>query len=241
MPDARRHRGPDPHDAAAFDPTAVPALREAVGDLSWLFSRGYAERSALKLVGDRLSLTERQRNAVRRSACSDEALARRRRSHVASDQLAGQPIAIDGFNLLTTVEAALGGAALFLGRDGALRDLAGVHGTYRKVAETLPALALVGRWLAEARVGPCLWVFDRPISNSGRIKQLAEAQAREAGWAWQVELAANADGMLIESQAVVASADSGIIDRCARWTSLAHAVVERAVPNARLIDLRTEA
>ena len=77
MPDSRTHRGPDPRDAEAFGAAAWPALREAVHELSWLLGRGYAIVSALKLVGDRWSLTERQRMAVRRAACSDEARARR--------------------------------------------------------------------------------------------------------------------------------------------------------------------
>ena len=77
MPDARAHRGPDPRDRDAFAPAAWPRLREAVADLSWLLTRGYAEASSLKLVGDRLALTERQRMAVRRCACADAARARR--------------------------------------------------------------------------------------------------------------------------------------------------------------------
>ena len=45
-----------------------------MADFSWLLTRGYAEKGALKLVGDRFSLTERQRLAVMRSACSDQHL-----------------------------------------------------------------------------------------------------------------------------------------------------------------------
>jgi len=33
-------------------------------------------------------------------------------------------------------------------RDGAYRDMASMHGSYRKVAETLPALELLGRTIA---------------------------------------------------------------------------------------------
>src|SRR5256885_8530001 len=44
---------------------------------SWLLSRGYQPKSALKLVGDRHSLRERQRLAVGRAACSDESRERR--------------------------------------------------------------------------------------------------------------------------------------------------------------------
>ena len=77
MPDKRAHRGRDPHDDRAFGSPAWPALRGAVADLSWLLSHGYARVSAIKLVGDRWSLTERQRKAVGRSACSDSACERR--------------------------------------------------------------------------------------------------------------------------------------------------------------------
>ena len=110
----------------------------AVADLSWLLSRGYAVVSALKLAGDRWRLTERQRQAVRRAACSDQARERRRAHQVAPADLSGQVLLIDGFNVLTTIEAALGGAVVLVCRDQTCRDIAGLHGSYRKVAETEP-------------------------------------------------------------------------------------------------------
>src|SRR5206468_10760748 len=127
LPDSRSHRGPDPRDAEAFGPAAIGPLRQAVAELSWLLERGYATTSALKLVGDRYALTERQRAAVRRCACSDSALSRRSRHRAGPDQTRGQVVELDGFNVLTTVEAALGGAVVLRGRDGCDRDLAGVH------------------------------------------------------------------------------------------------------------------
>jgi len=41
---------------------------------------------------------------------------------------------------------------LMFGRDGALRDMASIHGSYRKVEETVPALELTTQTLAELRV-----------------------------------------------------------------------------------------
>ena len=72
MPDTRNHRGPDPRDDDAFGPHAWPALRQAVAELSWLLERGYASTSALKLVGDRWSLTERQREFLTEQAIKFE-------------------------------------------------------------------------------------------------------------------------------------------------------------------------
>lgn len=115
MPDNRRHRGPHPHDVDLFRPEVQPTLREAVAHLSWLMTRGYAVPSALKLVGDRFSLLERQRRAVVRSACSDQSLAGRTARRIDVSQLRDRELEIDGFNLLTTVEAALAGGVLLLG------------------------------------------------------------------------------------------------------------------------------
>ena len=75
--------------------------------------------------------------AVRRAACSTIPPGDRRRDgDYHACELKGQDLLIDGFNVVTTVETALGGGAVLHCRDETYRDLAGIHGTYRKVAET---------------------------------------------------------------------------------------------------------
>jgi hypothetical protein len=236
LPDTRNHRGPDPRDDEAFGPHAWPALRRAVAELSWLLERGYASTSALKLVGDRWSLTERQRAAVRRCACGDSALARRLRHQAPAQDVRGEIVELDGFNVLTTVEAALGGAVVLRGRDGCDRDLAGVHGTYRRVGETVPGIALIGDVLAELGATGARWLLDSPISNSGRLRGLILAAAESRGWTWAVQLVRNPDPILADSTALVATADSAILDRCARWLGLARLVIDTRIPSARIVD-----
>ncbi len=221
MPDTREHRGPHPADAELFTPEALPRLREAVADFSLLLTKGYADKSALKLVGDRFSLTQRQRLAVMRGSCSDQQLQSRLARRVPVEALAGQPIAIDGYNLLITVEAALSGGLIFIGRDGCFRDLASIHGTYRKVEETVPAVELIGDFLTEISklcvepdvqrpFGPgppsnrgqdardtttaqILWLLDSPVSNSGRLKTLIGEIARAHAWPWEIRLTISPD------------------------------------------------
>ncbi len=171
MPDKRTHRGPHPADEKLFATGAISNLQSAIADYSLLRTKGYAEKSTLKLVGDRFSLTERQRLAIMRSACSDQQLTSRTRRCVAMENLAGQPIIIDGYNVLITIEAAMSGGVIFKGRDGCYRDLASIHGTYRKVTETIPAVQLIGRFLKEIAVAEALWLLDSPVSNSGRLKR----------------------------------------------------------------------
>ena len=239
MPDKRTHRGPHPADEKLFAPGAISNLRLALADFSLLLTKGYAEKSALKLVGDRFSLTERQRLAIMRSACSDQQLAARSRRRVELKDLAGQAIAIDGYNALITIEAAISGGVIFKGRDGCFRDLASIHGTYRKVTETIPALQLVGGFLKEIGVTETRWLLDSPVSNSGRLKTLIGELAEKAGCNWEIELLLSPDAELIKTNQIVASTDSVVLDACQRWVNLATEIVEQKLPSAWIIDLDT--
>lgn len=237
MPDRRRHRGPHPEDAELFAPAAWPRLQAAVADYSWLLTRGYAEPSAMKIVGDRHALNERQRVAVARSACSDQALELRRSKQVALEGVRGEPLWIDGFNILTTIEVALGGGVILAARDGCYRDIASVHGTYRKVEETRPSVEIAGQLIEAMRPGDCVWYLDSPVGNSGRLRSILLETARERSRDWRVELVANPDAILSSSTAIVATADSVILDRCARWANLGREAIARYVPRARVVPV----
>lgn len=240
MPDIRKHRGPHPADGELFAAKHHSTLRQAVADLSWLWTRGYSQNAALKLVGDRFQLTERQRLAVARSACSDQSLARRSETHCDDSELAGGELHIDGFNLLTTIEAALAGGVLLIGRDGCIRDMASMHGSYRKVAETIPAIEAIGRAIAKLRVDRCRLLFDQPVSNSGRISQLVRETAAKNGWHWDADLLPDPDAALIASDAIVVSADSVVIDGCQHWFNLAARMLARLTTKSIVIDLRLD-
>jgi hypothetical protein len=237
MPDKRSHRGPHPADEKLFAPAAISDLRSALADYSLLLTKGYAEKSALKLVGDKFSLTQRQRLAVMRSACSDQQLAFRSKRRVELKDIANQPIAIDGYNVLITVEAAMSGGVIFKGRDGCFRDLASIHGTYRKVAETIPAVELIGRFLKEIDAGKVLWLLDSPVSNSGRLKTLIGELADKNNWNWEIQLLLSPDAELIKTNQIVASSDSVILDGCRKWTNLAAEIITRKIPSTTIIDL----
>jgi len=237
MPDKRTHRGPHPADAKLFAPAAIGNLAAALADFSLLRTKGYAEKSALKLVGDKFSLTERQRLAVMRSACSDQQLASRKQRCLPIAALAGQSLTIDGYNVLITIEAAMSGAVVFKGRDSCFRDLASVHGTYRKVTETIPAVQLIGDFLKEIAVTKVLWLLDSPVSNSGRLKMLIGELARKSNWDWQIQLLLSPDAELIKTTSVVATSDSVVLDGCKRWVNLARAIIEEKLPNVSLVDL----
>ncbi len=210
---------PDPTDRAAFAERDLGALRAATLELSWLLERGYAEAAALKLVGDKHQLTGRQRMAVRRCACP-EPRAEARRARRLQD-VHGLDVAVDGFNQLVTTERGLAGGAVLLGRDGALRDVASVHGTWRRSERTGDALdRLVAGLRGAASV---TWILDAQVSNSGRL----------AGWLrdrgqGDVRLEGNADAALLETGRVLATSDAVLLDRAPGWLPLAEAVLRAA-------------
>lgn len=144
---------------------------------------------------------------------------------------------IDGYNLLTTVEAALAGGVILAAQDGCYRDMASVHGTWRRVDETAPAIDMIGRVLSEAKVRDCLWYLDRPVSNSGRLKHILLDRAAANGWPWCVELVADPDRILSAADGPILSADSEILDQCASWVNAGAELIRAFIPQAWVIDL----
>jgi hypothetical protein len=234
----RRHRGAHPKDRRLFDAALLPTLRGAVADLSWLLSRGYAPTASLKLVGDQFALKERQRLAVARAACSDQQRESRERICLPLESVRGEDLLIDGFNIVVTTEAALSGGVLIRCRDGCVRDMSSVHGSYRSVAETEEAIRLISEILFGAEPASALWLLDQPVSNSGRLAQRIRETAAEHNWPWSVEVVMNPDKILRSADQIVVTADSNILDSVKGWINLGEMLVTQRQPEAWIVDLR---
>lgn len=192
------------------------------------------------MVGDRYALRDRQRMALQRCAAGHEESRRRRSSAVEASALEGRTVAVDGYNVLLTLEAALSGGVLLLARDGAVRDLAAMSAHYRRVQATRPALALLKHFFERSGCCDVRWYLDRPVANSDRLRRLIEKEVRGATPPWTVELVDQVDRVLATGGDLVATADSGIIDRVDQWLNLSRAIVEGSIPDAWLVDLRGE-
>lgn len=211
----------------------------AAHDLGWLLDRDYPMGAALVLVGDRYHLKARQRLALQRSLCSADD-ARARQAHAVSrEQVSGRTLHLDGLNVVISVEVALGGGVLIAARDGTLRDLAGLRGSYRVVAETAPAIAAIADTIRALAPGRVRIAIDRPVSNSGRLRAQLLAAAPAFGAPLEVDLVASADVVLrdVPGVDVVASADSVVMERAVAWANLVAWVVSDHVPAANVIPL----
>ena len=232
-----RNRGKQSSDDKLFAQKWNPIFKEAVDDLCFLLTRGYADNSALQLVGNRYKLNKRQRIAIWRMSCSHQQLMSRKQSSCKAEDLKNEQIQIDGFNLLILIESALSGAFIFKSRDGLYRDISSVHGSYKRVLKTEKALLLIGNQLNELEVESIKWYFDQPVSNSGRLKTKLLELSKANHFDWEVELVFDPDKILSESSKIVVSSDGWILDRANRWFNLGAYIIENQITNSNIIEI----
>ena len=155
--------------------------------------------------------------------------------------MSGRRLVVDGLNVITTIEVALAGGVLLAGRDGCLRDMASFHGSYRLVDETERAVQILIECVEAMEPEETTVYIDRPVSNSGRLAEVVRTEAVSMGSTLVAMTADDVDGTLVRSGAVVATADSAILDRCEGWVNLARLAVERArLRGSWLLELRNE-
>lgn len=226
-----KHRGKHPNDDKNFAAKWKPILTEASSDLSFLLGKGYAEKSASEIVGNRYRLNTRQRKALMRICCPSDKIESRKSKEIPVDQLKGKTLIVDGYNLLIITEVALSGGYIFEGMDGCYRDVASIHGSYKKVEETLPALELIGRVSQELGIEHLHWYFDAPVSNSGRLKVLLYELAEEHGYNWKIDLVHNPDKELVRLNQISVTSDGWIIDESDQWTNLTRYIIDNYIQN----------
>lgn len=232
----QRHRGMHPNDQALFSGEQLLRLRDAVYEFCWLLNRGYARHSVIQLVSDHHQLTKRQRLAISRAACSNSNRELRRTTCLRIEQIKDRQLVIDGFNLIISVETAMAGGLLLRCCDGCIRDIAGIHGTYRPVHETRQAIELVGNVLRAFSPASVLWLFDKPVSNSGRLAEIIRDIAKAHCWNWQAELIENPDQVIRNSCKVAITSDSAILDGEVQWVNLGAYLVTNYFHESWLID-----
>ncbi|KXX67460.1 DUF434 domain-containing protein [Flammeovirga sp. SJP92] len=232
-----RNRGKQSNDENFFSSKWHPTLKEAVDDLCFLLTRGYGASSSLKLVGNRYRLNKRQHLAIARISHSDQAIELRNNKALKDKELTNKSVEIDGFNLLILMESYLSEGYILKGRDGVFRDIASVHGTYKKVMKTDEALIKIGTALKELNISSVKWYLDQPISNSGSLKSKLLEVSNEHSFNWDVELVLSPDKVLAKSQEIVISSDGWILDNATQWYNLGAYLIEKPDENLNIIQV----
>lgn len=229
-------RGFDPEDERFFSYEAIKYLKIAQEEIQWLIDRDYKLDSAANFVGNHYLLSSRQRLALKRVSATSTQYRKRKSSLLPLDFLSDGCIYIDGFNLIINLEVALSGSILVLGKDDVLRDLAGLRGTYRIIDKTDMALKLIGKVLNEHSVPEVKFFLDKPVSNSGRLKDKIFESAKFWNIPTKVELVRNPDSILSKMERVV-TGDSIILDNCTSWFNLSGIIVRSYIKDAWIVKL----
>lgn len=229
-------RGFDPDDVKIFSKENIEKLKIAQEEIQWLLDRGYKLKQIIEFVGNHYMLPARARTALQRTTASTNDYEKRRTSLLHFECAKDGCLYIDGFNLIITLEVALSGSPVLLGKDGVFRDLAGLRGTYRIIDKTDIALKLIGATLNDLSVTMVKFYLDSPVSNSGRLKNRILESSKHWGIPVEVELIPNVDSLLACNERIV-TGDSIILDKCKSWFNLSRKIMEDNIQDAWIIDL----
>ncbi len=202
-------------------------LQDAAIDFRYLLNRGYPRKPSLELVGNRYQLTSDERHLLHRGVFSDKDSKSRRKKIVSVNEVRNKNLAIDGYNVLITIEAGLSGRPLILGDDGFARDISGVSGSFKKTDTTEKALQLIFDRLRWIRPQQTLFLFDAPISRSGILAMEVRDLLKEGGLQGDAMAVDVPEKVLIGFQGIIATSDTAIIDQSQKVIDLAGDILRR--------------
>lgn len=96
-----RNRGKNSGDEQLFGTEKTQLkIKEAVKDIHYLLSRGFAEKATAELVGNRYRLRARQIQVIRAAAASQAQIEIRKSKELQYQALNNSTIYLDGFNVI---------------------------------------------------------------------------------------------------------------------------------------------
>jgi hypothetical protein len=196
-------------------------LQNAAEDFRYLLNHGYPRKATLELVGNRYGLTFDERHLLHRGVFSDTDSDSRRKKKIPIVEIRNKDLAIDGHNVLITIEAGLSGRPLILADDGFIRDISGLSGSFRRTETTEEAVQLIIRFLQKWAPRKTLFLFDAPISNSGKLAQEVRSKLEEKGLPGDAMAVRVPEKILIGFPGLIATSDTAIIDQSKRVVDLA--------------------
>lgn len=213
-------------------------LQKAAEDFRYLLNKGYPRKAALELVGNRYGLTSDDRHLLHRGVFSNSDSKSRQKKTISIKEVQNKDLAIDGHNIVITIEAGISGRPLISGDDGFIRDISGLSGSFRKTETTEKAIQFIIH--AIKKIKPChtLFLFDAPISMSGKLAQEVRSWLKKENLSGDAMAVKVPEKILIGFPGVIATSDTAIIDQSKKVLDLAGYILKKRTKLESLIRWR---
>jgi hypothetical protein len=165
---------------------------------------------------------------LHRGVFSDRDSQSRRKKKISLKAIRNKDLAIDGYNVIITLEAGHSGRPLVLGDDAFFRDISGLSGSFRRTEKTEKALEWIFDVIKEGRPRHTLFLFDAPISKSGRLAEEVRDRMHQEGIPGDARAINVPEKILIGFQGVVATSDTAIIDQSEEVVDLAGEILKKS-------------
>lgn len=209
-------------------------LSEAVKDFRYLLSRNYNREGALAFVGDRHQLSKTERLTLYRGVYDPRSADKHRRRLLSIDAVRGKSLAVDGYNVLITVETMLSDKPIVLCDDHFIRDVSAVHGKHKPTRKTRNALNIILKFLNKCKPMKVCFSYDAQISRSGELAALTRTLMGKVGVKGSARAVKQADIYTLKSGDIIASSDAVIIEKAKKVVDLAGEIVKVVTPNKLL-------
>ncbi len=211
-------------------------LYEAAKDFLFLLDRGYPRKGSLELVGTRYQLDRLHRNLLHRGVFSTKESSLRRQKLVSINRVNGVNLAIDGYNIIITLESGLKGLPLIDAYDGVIRDVAEVSGQYKITEVTEVAINLVFDLLHHLKPAHTLILLDAPISFSGTFASKLREMMKERHIVGDALAVKVPERKLKDFHGIVATSDSALIDQSEKVADIAGHIIKETIKCKSLIS-----
>jgi hypothetical protein len=186
----------------------------ALTDYYYLLERDYPQKTILDLIGTRYSLSRSERSLLFRGICKKEKALERKKSLVAEENLSGEVLHIDSFNVLLTIAAYLRGMQVFISLDGLLRDTSESHGNGEWENYLPRSVSLVKDYLVSLHLEKLIFYIDSPMENSRMLHESLHDAFTDPFPEFRVLSSESPDHIISQvTSGIIASSDSTIIER----------------------------
>lgn len=191
-------------------------IKDAIKDFRFLLNRGYRRSVAIDFVSNHYRLSKQERHLLTRAIFSDDEIKARRKKLTQIGKIKGKHLAVDGYNVIITLESMLQNRPLILCDDGFVRDISAVFGKHKITGTTLRALNKLFKLLSKYPPAEIQFFLDQPVSHSGELAGLIRGYIKKNNLVGEAITTKAVDRAIIEAVkkgGIAASSDRSLIEK----------------------------